>query len=105
MLKGEAEPCELGQERDRLFENSQEQLEGLRQKWEDNTFDLLKEAPVVELNYPIRSYPEKIKSLNFDKDPVVEGTLLGVKGQYLILSSGVLNVRKFSGYEIEFSSQ
>jgi hypothetical protein len=31
----------------------------------------------------------------------VEGTLLGIKGQYLMLDTGVLNVRKFGGYQIQ----
>ena len=46
------------------------------------------------------STPEKVKSLNFDKTPEISGTLQGIKGQYLILDSGVLNVRKFTGYQI-----
>jgi len=30
--------------------------------------------------------------------------LLGIKGQYLILDNGVLNVRKYGGYETAFST-
>ena len=30
------------------------------------------------------------------KDP-----LLGIKGQYLLLDSGVINIRKFTGYQVE----
>jgi hypothetical protein len=26
---------------------------------------------------------------------------MGIKGQYLMLDTGVLNIRKFSGYEVE----
>ena len=55
----------------------------------------------LELVYPVLEYPEKIKSLNFEKDPLVSGVLMGIKGQYLILDTGVLNIRKFSGYNIE----
>jgi hypothetical protein len=33
----------------------------------------------------------------------VEGVLQGVKGQYLLLDSGVINLRKFTGYEIQVS--
>jgi hypothetical protein len=36
---------------------------------------------------------------------VISGVLQGIKGQYLILESGVLNVRKFSGYQVNFSSE
>jgi hypothetical protein len=34
----------------------------------------------------------------------VEGTLLGIKGQYLILDSGVINMRRFAGYEVALHS-
>jgi len=52
----------------------------------------------------VLEYPEKVKSLNFDKKPQVTGLLRGIKGQYLILDSGVLNIRKFSGYKIHFQA-
>ena len=29
---------------------------------------------------------------------MVAGTLLGVKGQYLIFDTGVINMRKYGGY-------
>ena len=54
----------------------------------------------THIKYPIDEYPAKISSFNFDKNNVVEGTLAGIKGQYLILDSGVINLRKFSGYEV-----
>jgi hypothetical protein len=47
------------------------------------------------------SVPEKITSLNFDKQAEIEGVLLGIKGQYLIFDIGVINLRRFSGYNIE----
>ena len=42
-----------------------------------------------------------MKAHNFDKHAQVEGTLIGIKGQYLMLDTGVLNIRKFGGYEVE----
>ncbi|OYW64651.1 MAG: hypothetical protein B7Z24_08500, partial [Pseudomonadales bacterium 32-42-5] len=45
--------------------------------------------------------PEKVKSHNLDKTPVIRGTLQGIKGQYLILDTGVINIRKYSGYELK----
>ncbi|MGW8315169.1 MAG: DUF2797 domain-containing protein [Bacteroidales bacterium] len=61
---------------------------------------------VIRMNYPVESYPEKVKSLNLDKDPVVARTLAGVKGQYLIFQDGsVINLRKFGGYLIRFRSR
>jgi len=59
---------------------------------------------ILELNYPVIKYPEKVKSINFDKTPVLEGKLTGIKGQYLIFDSGeVFNVRKHGGYMVELS--
>jgi len=59
----------------------------------------------VEFQYPVSQYPIKIKSLNFDKDPLISGTLTGIKGQYLMLDQDkVINIRKFGGYQIRFVS-
>jgi len=55
---------------------------------------------VVSIRYPVLEFPKTIKSHNFDKSPLVEGTLLGIKGQYLMFDTGVINVRKFTSYEI-----
>jgi hypothetical protein len=58
---------------------------------------------IWNLNFPVENYPEKVKSLSFDKTPHIEGVLKGIKGQYLIFESGeVLNIRKHTGYYIEF---
>lgn len=63
----------------------------------------LPESQSVEINYPVLAYPSKIVSHNFDKNPVVEGMLMGIKGQYLIFDTAVINIRKFTGYEVEVS--
>lgn len=55
----------------------------------------------VRFRYPVRAWPAKVVSLNLDKTPVVAGRLEGIKGQYLILDGGVINLRKFSGYRLE----
>jgi len=56
------------------------------------------------IRYPVLSFPSKIVALNLDKTPEVSGTLLGIKGQYLILDTGVLNVRKYTGYRLRITS-
>jgi len=33
----------------------------------------------------------------------VEGTLLGIKGQYLMFDTGVINIRKYTAYQIAAS--
>jgi hypothetical protein len=58
-------------------------------------------AQAVSITYPVSRYPRKPRSLDLDADPVAQGTLLGIKGQYLILDTGVVNLRKYAGYEIE----
>ncbi|VVH52522.1 FIG01199523: hypothetical protein [uncultured Gammaproteobacteria bacterium] len=55
---------------------------------------------VVKIHYPVVEYPSKIVSLNFDNTPDISGVLQGIKGQYLLLDTGVLNIRKFSSYNI-----
>lgn len=57
---------------------------------------------ITELNYPVITYPQKVKSLTFDKLPKISGKLEGIKGQYLIFEGGqVLNIRKHTGYYVE----
>lgn len=54
---------------------------------------------VTEINYPVQQYPEKVKSIGFDRTKFIESVLSGIKGQYLLFKDGaVLNIRKHSGY-------
>jgi hypothetical protein len=73
----------------------------------DFTPDFMKkfcdDAKVVEINYPVMHFPEKVSSQSFDKKTLVKGQLMGVKGQYLILDTGVINIRKFAGYLIKLT--
>lgn len=100
MLKASAEPLEMKSIRDELLEKCAAGIAEIKAENGDDVTQLLDED-VVEINYPVSEYPEKVKSLNFDKQPEIEGVLKGIKGQYLILDTGVLNIRKFSGYNIE----
>ena len=59
---------------------------------------------VVNIDYPVIKYPAKIVSLSLDKTPVISGVLNGIKGQYLLLDCGVLNIRKFSSYHLTIST-
>ena len=59
---------------------------------------------IIELNYPVIEFPEKVKSVGFDKVPTIQGKLMGIKGQYLIFEGGlVLNIRKHTGYYVEIN--
>jgi hypothetical protein len=89
MLKGDAEPIDLKAQRDALFAAWGADLPGERVHEEE-----------IRIAYPVLRYPAKISSFNLDKNPEVQGTLLGVKGQYLLFDTGVINMRKYAGYEI-----
>jgi hypothetical protein len=97
MLKGEPEEIDLKSERDQLLKELGEELKAFEHR--------LLEAEVYRFNYPISAYPEKINSFNLDKVAEISSRLMGVKGQYLIFESGVLNVRSHSGYEVTIEGE
>ncbi|OJA04889.1 DUF2797 domain-containing protein [Halomonas sp. QHL1] len=102
MLKGDVETMDLSAERDRLLTLLAGGLNQLRETHGADAIRLV-EQPAQHFHYPVSAFPKKVVSHNFDKLPLVEGVLQGVKGQYLILDSGVINLRKFTGYEIQVS--
>ena len=101
MLKGSDHHTDLHAERDRLIGECQKDIDDLVQRFGFHAISILNGIEPVQLEYPVLSYPEKITSFNFDKDPLVEGTLMGIKGQYLIFDTGVINMRRFAGYNLE----
>ncbi|MFA7554219.1 MAG: DUF2797 domain-containing protein [Spongiibacteraceae bacterium] len=103
MLKGDIDPVDLVAERDRLMIECQTDIEALQAIHGIQAIQALTSAEVVSITYPVDVFPSKVKSFNFDKQPIIEGVLKGIKGQYLMLDTGVLNIRKFGGYEVEFS--
>lgn len=100
MLKGTAEQLDLVHERDRLFELAQTELNQLVSEHGLTAIQLLTHGDVFNFEYPVSRYPEKVSSFNFDKTSLVEGKLEGIKGQYLIFDNGVINIRRFGGYEV-----
>jgi len=69
---------------------------------EDLTKFFSEDDEIVTITYPVKEFPIKVVSLSFDKTPIIEGKLVGIKGQYLIFDGGaVLNIRKHTGYHIE----
>lgn len=104
MLKGDALTLDMPAERDRLLGECEKEIEELEDRFGFFAISRITGIEPVTIQYPVITYPEKIASFNFDKDPEVSGKLLGAKGQYLIFDSGVINLRRFSGYEIELNS-
>lgn len=100
MLKGINEEIDLVARRDELMSTCQDEILSLQQRFGEGAIQPLLNETVLDISYPVQQYPAKIKSHNFDKTPEVSGVLEGIKGQYLIFDTGVINIRKFSGYLI-----
>ncbi len=101
MLKGDVPDLDLKEERERMLALIADDLDALRAEHGEDAIRAVDEQG-LGLSYPVQTWPAKIKTHNLDKTPEVEGTLEGIKGQYLILDTGVINIRKFTGYEIRF---
>lgn len=100
MLKGAATTLNMPARRDELYALCKTEINELSTALDSDAITYLQDAETVDINFPVTEYPEKVKSFNFDKTPEITGVLKGIKGQYLILEHGVLNIRKFGGYQI-----
>lgn len=100
MLRGNNEPQDLLAKRNEIFAEIAHKIQEIAGKFTFGDIEILTSEPLQNINYPVLEYPEKITSLCFHKTPEISDTLLGVKGQYLIFASGVINLRKYTGYEI-----
>lgn len=103
MLRGNDQKVDLIAERDRLMSLCEAEINELIQRFGFHAISPVTGVDPIDINYPVLSYPEKITTYSFDKDPVVEDNLKGIKGQYLIFDNGVINIRRFGGYEVEAS--
>jgi len=63
----------------------------------------VEENDLTEVVYPFsQSLPDKIQSIRLAKSPTIEGKVIGIKGQYIILENGnVINIRSHSGYVVD----
>ena len=111
MLKGQAASVDLVQRRDMLLEQVADAIRDVNEQFKAPVVggqDEQNEGPVVEvldeqavdIAYPVLQYPRKVRSFNLDKNPQAEGVLQGIKGQYLIFDTGVINLRKYTGYHL-----
>lgn len=67
---------------------------------------ILPDNTVTEIAYPVKEYPKKINSVKLERTPIIEGELMGIKGQYLILDKDrVFNIRSHEGFISSFSFQ
>ncbi len=102
MLKNDVEVIDLCERRDQLLSEAQADIDKVVKGFSAGAVERLNEEP-ISLDYPVLEYPTKVSSLSLDKQPEIEGQLMGIKGQYFILDNGVLNIRKFGGYQVSFS--
>lgn len=100
MLKGPSAEVDLAARRDHLFEECAEEIAALQREHGLLAIQPIPDSPETRLDYPVLEYPAKVKSFNLDREPLVEGSLLGIKGQYLIFDTGVINLRKYGGYQV-----
>lgn len=103
MLKGDAEALDMVAERDRLLQECEAEIAELEERFGFFAISRINGIDTVDIQYPVASYPDKITSFNFDKDATIESRLMGIKGQYLIFEDGVINLRRFAGYDIKLS--
>jgi hypothetical protein len=102
MLKGSADDVDLKAIANELKPKIAEKLSSVSLKYGADAIEELDED-VVKLHFPVQQYLTKISSFNFDKTPEVSGTLIGIKGQYLIFETGVINLRKFTSYHVSLT--
>ncbi|WP_343861412.1 DUF2797 domain-containing protein [Aliiglaciecola litoralis] len=101
MLKGAPEQVDLISLREQLFNQVEGELDMISSEHGIQALSMIDAQP-VEITYPVQAYPDKVKSINLDKEQEFEGTLNGIKGQYWLLDNDrVINMRKYAGYHLE----
>ena len=106
MLKGPADPLDLKAAAMDLLKNNQTKIQSLQKQFGVQAINSLVQSTglgsdVVEMHYPVLQYPTKVTSMSFDKISFIEGVLQGIKGQYLMLDTGVINIRKHTAYQVK----
>ncbi|WP_166264506.1 DUF2797 domain-containing protein [Marinobacter caseinilyticus] len=101
MLKGDVPALDLADEREALLAKIRPELDALRKEHGEQALTVAA-GESMKLSYPVDVWPDKVKSHNLDKTPSVGGVLQGIKGQYLILDTGVINIRKYTAYQVRF---
>ena len=104
MLKGNGEAASLEEKRQLLMDLCADDISALQDRFGLQAITLLEGESTVDITYPVMEFPTKVKAHNFDKTPRVEGRLMGIKGQYLMFDTGVLNIRKFGGYHVHLET-
>lgn len=110
MLKTKPEGIDLHKARDELYEKIASEFIKFKEQHSINSSENKltwcvgeQGESVQEIEYPVQTYPDKVTSISLEKIAKVSGKLQGIKGQYLILDTGVINLRKYTGYKVRVS--
>ncbi|MBJ40411.1 MAG: hypothetical protein CMD83_18475 [Gammaproteobacteria bacterium] len=103
MLMADDPLVDMAQFRETLARDTRTDLQALQERFGLTAIQPLSDAGTTVLRYPVLGYPSRVVAINPQKRPLLEGQLIGIKGQYLMLDSGVINLRRYIGYEVAFS--
>ena len=104
MLKGPAESLDLLTSAHDLLAMNASRITALQEQFGIQAIVPVESSTVLAIDYPVLEYPTKVTSQSFDKQALIEGTLLGIKGQYLLLDTGVINIRKHTAYQVRVTA-
>lgn len=104
MLKGPAESLDLLTSARDLLAMNASRITELQEQFGIQAIQPVDSSIVLAIDYPVLEYPTKVTSQSFDKQTLIEGTLLGIKGQYLLLDTGVINIRKHTAYQVRVTA-
>jgi len=120
MLAFDVKPIDLIAASFQLLNDCRREIQEIKDQFSNDSIEILanlSSKDVVSIQYPIdpKFYEElqqsnskvNVTSLNISKiiqsSKIISDQLLAIKGQYLIFSKGVINIRNLTGYEIIFN--
>lgn len=101
MLTNQSGQIDLESARDKLFSELSVDIQNIASQFDFGDIEMLTTEKPLDIKFPVLQYPKKINSYNLDKTPEFTDILQGIKGQYLIFENGVINLRKYTAYELE----
>ena len=105
MLKGQPQSADLQALKDNLLTQIEGEMDEITDEYGFQAIEIL-DLPAVDIHFPVSQYPDKVKSINLEKEGEFSGTLLGIKGQYWMLDGDrVINMRKYAGYKLTIETQ
>lgn len=95
MLVNDIEDVDLVAEKERLSSFIPDEV---KEYYLDN------QSQETHIEFPVKAYPEKVKSLNLEKTQGYTGVLKGIKGQYLVFEDQIVfNIRANEGLVVRIT--